>query len=152
MLTTDAVALAGWVCAPGLRFLCTLQDGSWPHSQLTDHRSCSLRSEQCSQQTQSLSRAGFEPVVYDEVHVEPTSTTFMHAAKFVKDEGPFAAICSLGGGSSMDTAKAAILYSCHPPPEVRVCVCVCVCARVCVRVCLSVCPCACCGRHTHKIR
>lgn len=69
-------------------------------------------------QIQSLKSAGFEPVTYADVHVEPSSTTFLDAARFLKQEGPFGAVVSFGGGSSMDTAKAAILYSCHPPPEV----------------------------------
>lgn len=69
-------------------------------------------------QVHSLKAAGFDPVTYDQVSVEPTSTSFMDAARFVEKEGPFAALCSLGGGSSMDTAKAAILYACHPPPQV----------------------------------
>jgi alcohol dehydrogenase class IV len=70
-------------------------------------------------QNNSLRSAGFEPVTYADVHVEPTNTTFLDCARFLKQEGPFGAVISFGGGSSMDTAKAGILYSCHPPPEVR---------------------------------
>lgn len=66
-----------------------------------------------------MKKANYEPITYSDVHIEPTSNTFMDAARFLSAEGPFAALVSLGGGSSMDTSKAAILYACHPPPEVE---------------------------------
>lgn len=62
---------------------------------------------------QSLQSAGIDVAVYDAVAVEPTDASFMEAARFAKD-GRFDAYVSVGGGSVMDTCKAAILYATHP--------------------------------------
>ena len=61
----------------------------------------------------SLETAGLDLVLYDRVHVEPTDVSFLEAARFAK-EGHFDAYVSVGGGSVMDTCKAAILYATHP--------------------------------------
>jgi len=61
----------------------------------------------------SLAAAGLDVVVYAEVRVEPTDTSFMAAAEFAR-EGAFDGFVSLGGGSTIDTAKAANLFSTHP--------------------------------------
>ena len=58
----------------------------------------------------------FEVHVYDKTSIEPTDVSFMEAAEWCKDVKPNLCV-SLGGGSVMDTTKAAILYSCHPPPK-----------------------------------
>lgn len=63
--------------------------------------------------TQSLSAAGIDFAIYDEVKVEPTDVSFQHAARFAQ-EGRFDGFVSVGGGSVMDTCKAANLYSSHP--------------------------------------
>jgi alcohol dehydrogenase class IV len=63
--------------------------------------------------TASLKKAGIDAVVYDEIAIEPTDTSFLAAADFARD-GKFDGFVSLGGGSTMDTAKAANLYSTHP--------------------------------------
>jgi hydroxyacid-oxoacid transhydrogenase len=60
----------------------------------------------------SLSKAGLDVVVYDQCLVEPTDTSMAAAAEFAGDGG-FDGIVSLGGGSVMDTAKAANLLSTH---------------------------------------
>lgn len=60
----------------------------------------------------SLAGAGVEAVVYDRCRVEPTSASFLEAAAFARD-GRFDGFISLGGGSVIDTAKAANLYSTH---------------------------------------
>lgn len=63
----------------------------------------------------SLRSAGVDAVVYDEVRVEPTNTSFVRAAEFAT-EGRFDGFVSVGGGSVIDTAKAANLYATHPAP------------------------------------
>jgi len=61
----------------------------------------------------SLEAAGLEVAVYDAVAVEPTDESFLAAAQFAR-EGQFAAYVSVGGGSVIDTCKAAILYATYP--------------------------------------
>ncbi|MEZ4363304.1 MAG: hydroxyacid-oxoacid transhydrogenase [Kofleriaceae bacterium] len=61
----------------------------------------------------ALGRAGLDVVVYDEVEVEPTDRSFQAAARFAK-EGRFEGFVSVGGGSVIDTAKAAALYATYP--------------------------------------
>lgn len=61
----------------------------------------------------SLARAGIDYAVYDEVTVEPTDGSFRDAARF-SSEGQFDGYISVGGGSVIDTCKAANLYSAHP--------------------------------------
>ncbi|MDE0309521.1 MAG: iron-containing alcohol dehydrogenase [Acidiferrobacterales bacterium] len=57
-------------------------------------------------------RLDFE--IYDEVSIEPTDQSFLAAARFATEEGPFDGFVSIGGGSVIDTCKAANLYSTHP--------------------------------------
>ena len=54
--------------------------------------------------------------VYDDVRVEPTDVSFKAAADFAK-KGDFDVILAVGGGSVMDTAKAANLYSSDPEAD-----------------------------------
>jgi len=61
----------------------------------------------------SLSNAGLDVAVFDETEVEPTDRSFKAATKFAVD-GQFDGFVSVGGGSAMDTAKAANLYSSYP--------------------------------------
>ncbi|MDC0744401.1 hydroxyacid-oxoacid transhydrogenase [Polyangium mundeleinium] len=61
----------------------------------------------------SLGRAGVDVVVYDTVHVEPTDRSFAEAARFAA-EGRFDGYVSVGGGSVIDTCKAALLYATYP--------------------------------------
>lgn len=61
----------------------------------------------------SLAAAGLDVVVYDEVQVEPTDGSFLAAATFAR-EGRFDAYVSVGGGSVIDTCKAALLYATYP--------------------------------------
>ena len=58
--------------------------------------------------------AGVEVVVFDRVSVEPTDASFALAIDFARSEGPFEAIVALGGGSSIDTAKAVNLLLTNP--------------------------------------
>ncbi len=61
----------------------------------------------------SLKAAGIDAVVYDEVAIEPTSDSFEAARRFAA-EGDFDGYVSVGGGSVIDTCKAANLYASHP--------------------------------------
>ena len=61
----------------------------------------------------SLEAAGLDVAVYDAVAVEPTDVSFLDAARFAR-EGRFDAYVSVGGGSVIDTCKAAILYATYP--------------------------------------
>jgi alcohol dehydrogenase class IV len=62
---------------------------------------------------QSLRAAGLDVVVYTDVHVEPTDRSFLDAARFATEARPDGYV-SLGGGSVIDTCKAANLYATHP--------------------------------------
>src|SRR5687767_9792715 len=57
-----------------------------------------------------------EYAVFDRVRVEPTDESFAEAARFAS-EGGFDGFVAVGGGSTIDTAKAANLYSTHPPHD-----------------------------------
>jgi hydroxyacid-oxoacid transhydrogenase len=59
------------------------------------------------------SLAGIEIEVFDGVHVEPTDASFGEAARFAR-EGRFDGYVSVGGGSVIDTCKAAALYATYP--------------------------------------
>ena len=58
--------------------------------------------------------AGPEVVVFDGVHVEPTDESMNAAVGFAREAGPFDAIVAVGGGSSIDTAKAVNLLLTNP--------------------------------------
>ena len=62
---------------------------------------------------ESLDDAGVEYVLFDRVHVEPTDASFADAIKTAQAESPDAFV-AVGGGSTIDTAKAANLYSTYP--------------------------------------
>ncbi|XP_066513224.1 hydroxyacid-oxoacid transhydrogenase, mitochondrial-like isoform X2 [Hoplias malabaricus] len=65
---------------------------------------------------ESLSRQGVKYECYDSVRVEPTDSSFKAAIDFVKRRD-FDAYVAVGGGSVIDTCKAANLYSCHPEAD-----------------------------------
>jgi hydroxyacid-oxoacid transhydrogenase len=62
---------------------------------------------------EALKAEGIDTVVYDGVRVEPSETSFREAAAFAT-EGKFDGYVAVGGGSTIDTAKAANLYATHP--------------------------------------
>ena len=62
---------------------------------------------------QSMADSGLKFEVFDSVEVEPTDTSFVAASAFAS-AAPFDAIVAVGGGSTIDTAKAANLYSTYP--------------------------------------
>lgn len=61
----------------------------------------------------SLKAAGLDVALYDATEVEPTDRSFKAGTKFAAD-GRFDGFVSVGGGSVMDTCKAANLYSTYP--------------------------------------
>ncbi|KAG9278250.1 hydroxyacid-oxoacid transhydrogenase, mitochondrial [Astyanax mexicanus] len=64
----------------------------------------------------SLARHGVKYECYDKVRVEPTDSSFKAAIDFAKKRD-FDAYVAVGGGSVIDTCKAANLYACHPTAD-----------------------------------
>ena len=61
----------------------------------------------------SLGGAGIDATVYDRVRVEPTDRSFREAIQEA-DRGQYDGFVAVGGGSVIDTAKAANLYHTYP--------------------------------------
>ena len=61
----------------------------------------------------SLQAAQIDFDVFDQVSIEPTDASFQAAARFAS-AGDFDSFVAVGGGSTIDTAKAANLYSTFP--------------------------------------
>ncbi len=55
-----------------------------------------------------------DATVYDGVHVEPTDVSLQEAIDWTREHGPFDAYVAVGGGSSIDTAKAVNLLTTNP--------------------------------------
>lgn len=72
-------------------------------------------SETLAMQTalESLRNVGIDYTVYGNVSIEPTDESFMDAIDFAA-RGDFDGFVAVGGGSVMDTCKAANLYVSHP--------------------------------------
>jgi hydroxyacid-oxoacid transhydrogenase len=64
----------------------------------------------------SLEQAGIVYAFYDGVRVEPNDTSWQDAIAFAQ-RAPFDAIVAIGGGSTIDTAKAVNLYTSYPPAD-----------------------------------
>src|SRR5690606_26629143 len=58
-----------------------------------------------------LEAAGLEVAVFDGVHVEPTDESMIAAVEWAREAGPFELVVAVGGGSSIDTAKAVNLLT-----------------------------------------
>jgi hydroxyacid-oxoacid transhydrogenase len=71
------------------------------------------KSQSVSVTLEALRNESIDAVLFDRVSVEPTDVSFMEAIRFAKD-GKFDGYVAVGGGSSMDTAKAANLYATYP--------------------------------------
>lgn len=54
--------------------------------------------------------------LFDQVRVEPTDKSLQEAIRVARSE-PFDAFVAVGGGSTIDTAKIANLYSTYPPAD-----------------------------------
>jgi hydroxyacid-oxoacid transhydrogenase len=65
---------------------------------------------------ESLENNGVAYRLYDRVRVEPTDASFRDAIAFAERQ-PFDAIVAVGGGSTIDTAKAVNLYTTWPPAD-----------------------------------
>jgi hydroxyacid-oxoacid transhydrogenase len=65
---------------------------------------------------ESLEQAGIRHRLYARVRVEPTDESFLDAISFAREE-EFDAIVAVGGGSTIDTAKAVNLYTTYPPAD-----------------------------------
>nr|KAG5701106.1 hypothetical protein BaRGS_002582 [Batillaria attramentaria] len=65
---------------------------------------------------ESLERNNIPYKLYDKARVEPSEQSFKEAIKFAI-EGNFDMFVAVGGGSVMDTCKAANLYSSNPKAE-----------------------------------
>lgn len=68
-------------------------------------------SEHLARARKALSDAGVDFGVYSEVRIEPTDSSVLAAADFLK-KGNFDGVVSVGGGSVIDTAKGAM--ACPP--------------------------------------
>ncbi|MFN0199501.1 MAG: hydroxyacid-oxoacid transhydrogenase [Planctomycetaceae bacterium] len=62
---------------------------------------------------ESLKNSRVDFVVYDNIAVEPTALSFQAAIEFAR-AGQFDSYVAVGGGSTIDTAKAANLYATYP--------------------------------------
>jgi hydroxyacid-oxoacid transhydrogenase len=58
-----------------------------------------------------MTRFGMEAAVFDGVHVEPTDASFEAAIDHARRTGPWDAFVAVGGGSTIDTAKAVNLLT-----------------------------------------
>ncbi len=61
-----------------------------------------------------MGRFSIEAHVYDGVHVEPTDVSLTQAIEDARASGPWDAFVAVGGGSSIDTAKAIDLLTTNP--------------------------------------
>ena len=64
----------------------------------------------------SLEASQIKYAIYDRVRVEPTDESFLDAIAFAR-AGNFDAYVAIGGGSTIDTAKAVNLYVTYPPAD-----------------------------------
>jgi len=65
---------------------------------------------------ESLAAEGLRFVLFDRVRVEPTDESFLEAIAFARGQ-PVDALVAVGGGSTIDTAKAVNLYTTYPPAD-----------------------------------
>jgi hydroxyacid-oxoacid transhydrogenase len=65
---------------------------------------------------ESLARNGIAHALFDGVRVEPTDESFLEAIAFAQRD-TYDAFVAVGGGSTIDTAKAANLYTTYPPAD-----------------------------------
>ncbi|SEL98502.1 Alcohol dehydrogenase, class IV [Blastococcus sp. DSM 46786] len=61
-----------------------------------------------------MAQFGIEARVFDGVHVEPTDVSLVDAIDEARSSGPWDAFVAVGGGSSIDTAKAINLLTTNP--------------------------------------
>lgn len=78
---------------------------------MTDPRVAALKAVAVA--LDALRREGIDAVLFSEARVEPTDVSFKEAIRVARD-GRFDGYVGIGGGSSLDTVKAANLYATHP--------------------------------------
>ena len=61
-----------------------------------------------------MARFGITAHIFDGSHVEPTDESLQQAVDYAKGSGPWDAFVAVGGGSSIDTAKAINLMTTNP--------------------------------------
>ncbi|MEE8365084.1 MAG: hydroxyacid-oxoacid transhydrogenase [Gammaproteobacteria bacterium] len=61
----------------------------------------------------SLQQAGIDSAIFSEIRIEPDDTSVKNAAEFIAQDN-FDGVVSVGGGSVLDTAKAAMVYGLYP--------------------------------------
>lgn len=81
---------------------------------ITDKNVIKLDSIKCAFDSLVKNRINYE--IYDNVRVEPTDESLIDASNFTKSKN-FDAYVAIGGGSVIDTCKAANLYGCNPNAE-----------------------------------
>ena len=81
---------------------------------LTDPNVARLPAVQTTIESLEANRLSF--ALYDRVRVEPTDESFLEAIAAAR-EGDYDAFVAVGGGSTIDTAKAANLYTTYPPAD-----------------------------------
>ncbi len=81
---------------------------------LTDPNLSGLPPVQTALEALETSRVSF--VLYDRVRVEPSDQSFLDAIAFARQH-EYDALVAVGGGSTIDTAKAVNLYTTHPPKD-----------------------------------
>jgi len=62
---------------------------------------------------ESLERSRIEFSIFDSVRVEPNDTSFRQAIAYLSEQ-TYDGVVAMGGGSVLDTAKAANLFACFP--------------------------------------
>ena len=77
------------------------------------HRPGACRSRRRHHDHRSLKAAGVDFALFSGTRVEPTDISFQEAIDFAV-EGAFDGYVAVGGGSAIDTAKAANLYATYP--------------------------------------
>ena len=65
---------------------------------------------------ESLEASGVSYVLFDRVRVEPSDESLLEAVAFAR-QGSYDAFVAVGGGSTIDTAKAVNLYTTYPPSD-----------------------------------
>src|SRR5437870_5730660 len=65
---------------------------------------------------ESLDANGVSWVLYDRVRIEPSDESMLDAIQFARPSS-FDAFVAIGGGSTIDTAKAINLYTTYPPDD-----------------------------------
>ena len=78
---------------------------------VTDHNLAEKRPVQVT--LKALRDEGLEAILYSDTRIEPTDDSFKEAIDFAIN-GKFDGFVAVGGGSTMDTAKAAALYATYP--------------------------------------